>query len=81
MTFSIFMGILVLLLISIFWVAFKPRKPRPQKKIKQKTKKLPPAKPDPNVRRKRFKEQVATELLKRNPDIVAAVIKQWLREK
>jgi len=80
------MGILVLLLISIFVVIFQPRKSRPRKKIKQKTKKLPatepgPAKPDPNERRKRFKEQVATELLKRNPDIVAAVIKQWLREK
>jgi flagellar biosynthesis/type III secretory pathway M-ring protein FliF/YscJ len=28
-----------------------------------------------------FKRQVATELLKRNPEIVSAVIRQWLREK
>ena len=81
MTFFIFMAILALALIFALWLVFQPGKPRPRKKIKQATKKIPPTKPDPNHRRKVFKKQVATELLKRNPDIVAAVIKQWLREK
>ncbi len=81
MTFFIFMAILALALIFALWLVFQPGKPRPRKKIKQATKKIPPTKPDPNRRRKVFKKQVATELLKRNPDIVAAVIKQWLREK
>ena len=86
MTFFIFMAILALALIFALWLVFQLGKPRPRKKIKQATKKIPPtepspAKPDPNRRRKVFKKQVATELLKRNPDIVAAVIKQWLREK
>ena len=65
-------------------VDFSIRKTAAKKKIKQTTKKLPansPAKPDPNQRRKVFKRQVATELLKRNPEIVSAVIRQWLREK
>ena len=84
MTFFIFMAILALALIFALWLVFQPGKPRPRKKIKQTTKKLPansPAKPDPNQRRKVFKRQVATELLKRNPEIVSAVIRQWLREK
>ena len=86
MTFFKFMGILALTLILIYWLVFRSNKSRRRKKIKQTTKKIPPTKPsavkpDPNLRRKEFKRQVATELLKRNPDIVAAVIKQWLREK
>ena len=84
MTFFIFMSILALTLIFALWLIFRSVKPRPRKKIKQTTKKLPansPAKPDPNQRRKVFKRQVATELLKRNPEIVSAVIRQWLREK
>ena len=84
MTFFIFMSILALTLIFVLWLIFRSVKPRLRKKIKQTTKKLPansPAKPDPNQRRKVFKRQVATELLKRNPEIVSAVIRQWLREK
>ena len=84
MTFFIFMSILALTLIFVLWLIFRSVKPRPRKKFKQTTKKLPansPAKPDPNQQRKVFKRQVATELLKRNPEIVSAVIRQWLREK
>jgi len=84
MTFFIFMSSLALTLIFVLWLIFRSVKTRPRKKNKQTTKKIPansPAKPDPNQRRKVFKRQVATELLKRNPEIVSAVIRQWLREK
>lgn len=92
MAFSLFMIAFAFLLTLILWVIFKPRKRQPAKKTKRQVKKIPakkkpqppindPLNPKPVVPSQEFKRKVATELLKRNPDIVTQVVKQWLREK
>jgi len=87
MTFFIFMIAFALLLTFILWLAFRPKKktrPRKKNRTAKTPKKTPansPLNTKPVVPSEGFKKKVATELFKRNPDIVAAVIKQWLREK
>jgi hypothetical protein len=92
MEFIIFMIVFAFVLTFIFWLIFRSGKSQPSKKTIHKTKKLPPRKktptpaiiplnPKPVIPSLEFKKKVATELLKRNPEIVTAVIKKWLREK
>jgi flagellar biosynthesis/type III secretory pathway M-ring protein FliF/YscJ len=86
MEFIIFMVIFALLLTSILWQIFKPGKPKRQKKKLPTSKKVPPpasspAKPKPVLSNEEVRRIIATELFKRNPEVVTQVVKQWLREK
>ena len=90
MTFFIFMAILALALIFALWLVFQPGKPRPRKKIKQTTKKIPrrkktlgisPLKSASDFPSGEQLRKNATELLKKNPEVVSRVIRKWLREK
>ena len=92
MKFIIFMVVFAFLLTFMIWQIFKPGKPKPSKKPKRQTKKLPaskkvlpsagkPLKPKPVLSNTEVRRIIATELFKRNPEVVTHVVKQWLREK
>ena len=92
MEFIIFMIVFAFVLTFILWLFFRSGEPQPSKKTIRKTKQLSPGKktptpaiiplnPKPVIPNLEFKKKVATEILKRNPEIVTAVIKKWLREK
>ena len=70
---------------------FRPKKSKPTKKTKSQAKKLPPKlkkqamvkspiDTEPDAPSDEFMKVVATELLKKNPEIVSHVVKQWLRK-
>jgi hypothetical protein len=85
MEFIIFMIVFAFVLTFILWQVIKPRKP--SKKPKRQTKKIPPAKkitpekPKPVLSNSDVRRIIATELFKRNPEVVTQVVKQMLRKK
>jgi flagellar biosynthesis/type III secretory pathway M-ring protein FliF/YscJ len=92
MKFIIFMVVFALFLAFSLWQVFKPGKRKPAKKLKRQAKKLPPSKKvaasasDPSkpksvLSNAEVRRIIATELFKRNPDVVTHVVKQWLKEK
>ena len=92
MKFITFMVVFALFLAFSLWQVFKPGKRKPSKKLKRQTKKLPtskkalppagdPAKPKSVLSNAEVRRIIATELFKRNPDVVTHVVKQWLKEK
>ncbi|MBT3366772.1 MAG: hypothetical protein HN472_01400 [Nitrospina sp.] len=90
--FIIFMVVFALLLTLILWFIFRSGKNQPIKKLKKQTKKIPtkkkaslpasnPEKPKSVLSNEEVRRIIATELFKRNPEVVTHVVKQWLREK
>jgi hypothetical protein len=70
---------------------FRPKKSQPAKKTKSQAKKIPPKvktqaivkspiNTEPDVPSDEFIKEGATELLKKNPQIVSHVLKQWLQK-
>lgn len=91
MAFTLFMIGFAMVLVLILWMIFRPKKSKPAKKTKSKAKKIPqkvktqaivksPVNTEPDVPSDEFMKVVATELLKKNPQIVSHVVKQWLRK-
>jgi hypothetical protein len=89
MAFTLFMIGFALVLVLILWMIFRPGKPQPAKKTKRQAKKIPPKVKIPATENSPinsdgpsddFMKVVATELLKKNPEIVSHVVKQWLRK-
>ncbi len=91
MAFILFMIGFALVLMLILWVIFRPKKSKPTKKIKSHAKKIPPnvktqaivkspENTEPDIPSDEFMKEVATELLKKNPQVVSHVVKQWLRK-
>jgi len=90
MAFILFMIGFAMVLVLILWMIFRPRKSHP-KKTKSQAKKIPqkvkpqaivksPVKTEPDIPSDEFMKEVATELLKKNPQVVSHVVKQWLRK-
>jgi len=89
MAFTLFMIGFALVLVFILWMIFRPRKPQPAKKIKRQAQKIPPKVKTPAIENRplnsgvqddEYMKVVATELMKKNPEIVSHVVKQWLRK-
>jgi flagellar biosynthesis/type III secretory pathway M-ring protein FliF/YscJ len=91
MAFILFMISFALVLVFILWMIFRPGKPQPTKKTKRQAKKIPPKvktpatensplNTEPEAPSDEFMKEVATELLKKNPQVVSHVVKQWLRK-
>ena len=89
MAFTLFMIGFALVLVFILWMIFRPRKPQPAKKTKRQAQKKPPKVKAPaiensplnsGVQDDEYMKVVATELMKKNPEIVSHVVKQWLRK-
>ena len=90
MVFFLSMTVFALSLIFFLWLIFRSGKFQPRKKIKQTTKKIPRREKTPGISPLKSAsdfpsgEQLrknATELLKKNPEVVSRVIRKWLREK
>ncbi len=92
MAFILFMIGFALVLVLILWMIFRPKKPQPTKKTKRQPKKIPaktktPAtekaalNSEPEVPSDEYMKVIATELMKKNPEIVSHVVKQWLRKR
>lgn len=92
MEFILFMVGFAMVLVLILWMIFRPKKSQPAKKNKSQAKKLPPKvktqaiakspiNTEPDVPSDEFMKEIATELLKKNPQVVSHVVKQWLRKK
>lgn len=82
MTFILFMIVLALFVILVFWLVFRPGSPQPAKKPKPSTKKVQRAiasKPAPLPVTGEQLRNNAMKLLKKNPEVVSKVVKQWLR--
>ncbi|MBT5028158.1 MAG: hypothetical protein HOH38_04470 [Nitrospinaceae bacterium] len=85
MTFLQFMVIFTLVIVFAIWIIFRPTQPK-KKNIRPTRKALPGKKPArKNIKKDAFpnaeqKQKIATELLKRDPEVVSQVIKKWLRE-
>lgn len=90
MAFILFMIGLALAVTLVLWLIFRSGKPRPTKKPP--TKKKPRRKKRPTTGNTPFNpaqalensEQLrknAVELLKKNPQVISQVVRQWLREK
>ena len=88
MTFILFMIGFAIVLFLIFWMIFRPGKSQPAKKTKRRTKKTQAktqtttntaSKSEPEVPSDEDMKKIATELLKKNPEVVSHVVKQWLR--
>lgn len=89
MAFTLFMIGFALVLVFILWMIFRPRKPKPTKKAKRQAQKIPPKVKTPaiensplnsGVQDDEYMKVVAMELMKKNPEIVSHVVKQWLRK-
>jgi flagellar biosynthesis/type III secretory pathway M-ring protein FliF/YscJ len=85
MKFLLFMIVFTLITIFILWMVFRPAKPKALKKSKRPTKQIArkktTAKPVPRYLSTEEKQKIVTTLLKKDPEVVSKVIKQWLREK
>lgn len=92
MAFILFMIGFAMVLVLILWMIFRPKKSQPAKKTnKNQAKKIPPkvktqalvkspTNTQPDVPSDEFMKEIATELLKKNPQVVSHVVKQWLRK-
>ena len=87
MEFILFMIGFAMVLVFILWMIFRPGKSKPAKKTKRKTKKTLPKtttnaalNSESDVPSDEVMKKVATEILKKNPEVVSHVVKQWLRK-
>lgn len=87
MAFILFMTGFALILALILWLFFRQKKSRPSKKRKPSPKKIPQrkkggidSKSAPTPVSSEEMRNNATELLKKNPEVVSQVVKQWLRD-
>ena len=92
MEFTLFMTGFALALALILWLILRSGKSRSVKRNRASTKSLSqrknsPAKektdlkPSPNQPNRELLRKNATDLLKKNPDVVREVVRQWMREK
>lgn len=87
MAFFLFMVAFTCSLGFILWLIYRTKKPKVKKRTKLTSKKTPHAKkgnsqkPEPTFPSDEQLRKNATELLKKNPEVVTYVVKQWLREK
>ena len=88
MQFILLMTSFALALILILWLIFRSGKSRHSKKLKSRTKKIAQRKkgnrtlkPEPISPTGEQLRDNATKLLKKNPEVVSQVIRQWLRDK
>ena len=89
MAFILFMIGFAMILTLIIWMIFRTGKPKPAKKTKQRAKKSSTKakiatskalKSEPDLPSDEDMKKIATELLKKNPEVVSHVVKQWLRK-
>ena len=89
MAFILFMIGFAMILTLILWMIFRTGKSNPAKKTKQRAKKTSSKartatnkalKSEPDLPSDEDMKKIATELLKKNPEVVSHVVKQWLKK-